>query len=206
MTVRLNLVLDEIIDRNRDNLQDAIDARQAEMAGNNLEHYMIYQLLGLSQDEGHNVDVYQNIGRFVYKYAGALIEEATIAILSETKEGGSIRIVNTITNNPGNFQIDFFSREDNKAHEIKWRDATTDGDHVRKEDNKIRCIVAAGMIPVRIMYFMPNRRQAIRIQNRVTDKYRVYGEAHIGADAWSYIHEYTGFDLYNYFQNRINAE
>ncbi|GAI58081.1 unnamed protein product, partial [marine sediment metagenome] len=112
------------------------------------------------------------------------------------------RIPNTISQSPKNFEIDFFVKPDNKAHEIKWRDATTDGDHVRKEHNKIQCIKKAGMIPVRVMYYMPNRKQAIRIQERVISVYREYGEAHIGKEAWDYIRNYTGFDLYTHLYQK----
>jgi hypothetical protein len=96
---------------------------------------------------------------------------------------------------------DFYVKSDNKAHEIKWRDATTDGDHVRKEKDKIQCIVKAEMIPVRVMYYMPNREQAIRIQKDIISSYEKYGEAYIGRKAWEYVYEYTGFDLYSYLYN-----
>jgi hypothetical protein len=122
------------------------------MDKNSLEHLSLYSILGFSEEEGLKIDLYQNIGRFLYKYAGALIEEATVAVLENSREGTSIRIPNTISQSPKRFVIDFFVESDNKAHEIKWRDATTDGDHVRKEHNKVQCIVKAGMIPVRVMY------------------------------------------------------
>jgi type II restriction enzyme len=206
MTDRLRSILDEIIARNRAALHQKIGARREEMAGNNVEHYRLYELLGFSEEEGQKIDLYQNIGRFVYKYAGALLEEATVAVLQHTQEGRRIRIPNTVSPSPKNFEIDFFVNRDNKAHEIKWRDATTDGDHVRKEHNKIRCIVGAGMIPVRIMYYMPNREQAIRIQERIIATYREHGEAYIGGAAWDYIRNYTGFDLYAYLYRRTRDE
>jgi type II restriction enzyme len=194
--------LDKIIERHRASLHEKIEERRVEMAENNLEHFRLYELLGFSEEEGRKIDLYQNIGRFVYKYAGALLEEATVAVLQHTKEGHRIRIPNTISRNPKNFEIDFFVRGDNKAHEIKWRDATTDGDHVRKEHNKIECMVDAGMIPVRVMYYMPNREQAIRIQERIIAAYREHGEAYVGGEAWDYIHHYTGFDLYAYLYRK----
>ena len=39
-------------------------------------HVLIYQVLGVSEGEGKLIDVYQNKGRFLYKYAGSLLEEA----------------------------------------------------------------------------------------------------------------------------------
>jgi len=54
------------------------------------------------------------------------------------------------------------------------------------------------MIPVRVMYYMPNRKQAIRIQERIIAAYAKHGQAHIGRDVWNYIHTCTGFDLHAY--------
>jgi hypothetical protein len=54
------------------------------------------------------------------------------------------------------------------------------------------------MIPVRVMYYMPNRKQAIRIQERIIAIYREHGEAYTGKEAWQYIRDYTGFDLRAY--------
>lgn len=198
MTDNLPSVLSKIIERNRSVLHSKIEERRAEMAKDDIEHYKLYEVLGLSQEEGRNIDLYQNIGRFVYKYAGALLEEATVAVLESARPGESIRIPNTVSQNPKTFEIDYYVTEDERAHEIKWRDATTDGDHIRKELNKIQCIVDAGMIPVRVMYYMPNRDQAIRIQTRIAAAYRVKGEAYVGSAAWRYIHDYTGFDLRAY--------
>ena len=172
------------------------------MEKDNLDHLLLYQLLGFSDTEGLKIDLYQNIGRFVYKYAGALIEEATAAVISAAKGGKPLRIPNTISSNPKQFGIDCFVKADNKAHEIKWRDATTDGDHIQKERNKVQCIVAAGMKPVRIMFFMPNRTQAQNIQQRIIELYRKHGEAYIGKDAWDYIRKYAGFDLFTHLQKR----
>ena len=61
------------------------------------------------------------------------------------------------------------------------------------------------MIPVRVMYYMPNRKQAIRIQERVISIYREYGEAHIGKAAWDYIRNYTGFDLYTHLYRKTKG-
>lgn len=202
MTVRLRSTLDEIIEHNRTSLHQKIEERRMEMAENSLEHFKLYELLGFSEEEGHQIDLFQNIGRFVYRYAGALLEQATVAVLQHAKEGKSVRIPNTISQNPKTFQIDFFVNADNKAHEIKWRDATTDGDHVRKEHNRVQCIIDAGMIPVRVMYYMPNRKQAIRIQEKIIAVYGEHGEAYTGREAWNYICDYTDFDLYTYLYRK----
>ena len=56
--------------------------------------------------------------------------------------------------------------------EIKWRDATTDGDHITKEHTRIRAIRDAGYKPVRVMFYYPNRAQAMRIQQTLESLYK----------------------------------
>ena len=125
MIAKLHSVLDGIVERNKKTLQQKIEERRLEMSENSIEHFKLYRVFGFSDEEGFRIDLYQNIGRFVYKYAGALLEQSTVAVLQYTKDGESIRIPNTINRSPKRFQIDFFVRSDNKAHEVKWRDATT---------------------------------------------------------------------------------
>ena len=36
------------------------------------------EFLGISFEEGENIDLYQNKGRFLYKYAGSFLEEAAV--------------------------------------------------------------------------------------------------------------------------------
>jgi hypothetical protein len=38
-------------------------------------HFLIYCALGVTAKEGRMIDIYQNIGRFLYKYAGSFLEE-----------------------------------------------------------------------------------------------------------------------------------
>ncbi|WP_308254985.1 ApaLI family restriction endonuclease [Geminocystis sp. GBBB08] len=52
----------------------------------------------------------------------------------------------------------------NDAIEIKWRDATTDGDHITKEHTRIKAIENHGYKPIRVMFYYPQREQAINIQ------------------------------------------
>lgn len=77
MPDRLASILDEIVDRKRSVLHARIQERRGEMERNNLEHLRLYELLGFSAEEGRRVDLDQNVGRFLYKYAGSLLEEAT---------------------------------------------------------------------------------------------------------------------------------
>ena len=41
-----------------------------------LPHYLLYQVLGISDEEGRLIDVYQSKGRFLYNYAGRFLEAA----------------------------------------------------------------------------------------------------------------------------------
>ncbi|NQG97795.1 ApaLI family restriction endonuclease [Streptococcus suis] len=48
------------------NLDIKVQERVREMADDNKSHYLIYGVLGISFEEGENIDLYQNIGRFFY--------------------------------------------------------------------------------------------------------------------------------------------
>jgi len=105
-----------------------------------------------------------------------------------------LKVDNTFGNRPKKFEID--CAIDNKAYEIKWKDATTDGDHITKEHTRIQVIKNCGYIPVRIMYYYPNRKQAIKIQETLETLYKgINGEYYYGNNAWNYIHKTTGIDL-----------
>src|SRR5699024_10778729 len=96
---------------------------------------------------------------------------------------------------PKKFEIDCLGNEE-IAHEIKWRDATTDGDHIRKEKNRIIATEKAGYTPVRLMFFKPNRKQAQKIQKSIEQLYKENrGNYYSGKDAWDYVFEKTGVDL-----------
>ncbi|MEQ6122297.1 ApaLI family restriction endonuclease [Reichenbachiella sp. MALMAid0571] len=82
------------------------------------------------------------------------------------------------------------------AIEVKWRDATTDGDHITKEHTRVKVIKEHGYKPIRIMFYYPQRDQAIRIQETLKTLYSgVDGEYHGGDEAWNYLQEYSGVDL-----------
>lgn len=187
--------LREIIHQHKRELSESIEKRRIAMEADDTGHYLLFRALGIEPEESKKIDLYQNIGRFVYRRAGSLLEELAVTALSLARGGEPIAIKNIISTNPSQFTIDCYVSEDNKAHEIKWRDATTDGDHVRKERDKLQCLVALDMIPVRVMFYYPQRRQAQRIQEKLLAQYREYGEAYVEGDAWRYIQEYTGYDL-----------
>lgn len=105
-----------------------------------------------------------------------------------------VKIPNTIDKSPKNVEIDCLV--DNRTYEIKWKDATTDGDHIKKEHKWVQIIKSAGYIPVRIMFFEPNRNQAIHIQATLKKLYEdMGGEYYSGEDAWDYLMKETGVDL-----------
>ncbi|MDX9992520.1 MAG: ApaLI family restriction endonuclease [Anaerolineales bacterium] len=176
-------------------LKSKMTARIEEMKEDDKSHFLIYQVLGVTDDEGELIDVYQNKGRFLYKYAGSFLEEATSLCFRETHPQASRkRIENTIGKRPKEFEIDCLI--DTDAIEIKWRDATTDGDHITKEHTRIQAIKAYGFTPIRVMFYYPNRDQAIRIQEALKAIYQsVGGEYYTGDEAWDYILARTGVDL-----------
>ena len=185
-----------LADRYADELKRRIDHRVDEMERDDRSHFLIYRVLGIAEDEGKLIDVYQNKGRFLYKYAGSFLEEAAKLCFKEKfPESGSVRIPNTRGQRPRTFEVDCLVGLD--ALEIKWRDATTDGDHITKEHTRIQVIHDAGYKPVRVMFYYPNRDQAMRIQQTLESLYRgVQGEYHYGDAAWTYVKERTGTDLF----------
>lgn len=176
-------------------LTTAIDSRVTEMQGDDVSHYLIYRVLGISERDGHLIDVYQNKGRFLYKYAGSFLEEATKLCFKEAfPDSGSLRIENTRGQRPKTFEIDCLVGND--ALEIKWKDATTDGDHITKEHTRIQVISDAGYTPIRVMFYYPNRKQAIRIQETLETLYDGVGGEYYYADAaWGYVSDKTKIDL-----------
>ncbi|MFN0202465.1 MAG: ApaLI family restriction endonuclease [Bacteroidia bacterium] len=177
------------------NLKEKITERKEEMKNDDNSHYLVYQVLGISEQEGADIDIYQNIGRFLYKYAGAFLEEAAIlCLLHKYPNGAKTKIDNTQGLKPKTFEIDFLNESD--AIEVKWKDATTDGDHITKEHTRVKAIQLAGYKPIRIMFFNPQRAQAIKIQETLKTLYLgVKGEYYAGDEAWAFLLRYTGIDL-----------
>ncbi|MFR9564877.1 MAG: ApaLI family restriction endonuclease [Rikenellaceae bacterium] len=177
------------------NLRDKIAEREIDMQSDDNSHYLIYRILGISNLEGRKIDLYQNTGRFLYKYAGSFLEEvATICLQEKYPDGKKVKIGNTLGVKPKTFEIDFLNESD--AIEIKWRDATTNGDHITKEHTRVKVITAKGLKPIRVMFYYPQREQAIKIQETLKTLYSgVSGDYYAGDDAWNFILSYTGFDL-----------
>jgi type II restriction enzyme len=188
----------------RTELSSQIDNRVDKMRFDNNSHYLIYKILGISTSEGQLIDVYQNKGRFLYKYAGSFLEEAAfICFKSKYPNAKKERILNTIGQRPKMFEIDCLIEKD--AIEIKWRDATTDGDHITKEHTRIQTIKARGFRPIRVMFYYPNREQAIRIQETLQTTYNGVGGLYYSGDsAWNFVKEKTDIDLLNILKELAN--
>lgn len=186
----------KIVKKYRDELQKKIQNRKIEMEEDNTDHYIIYNALGFTCEEGYQIDYQQNVGRFLYKYAGSLLEELAIASFKYAfpEAQSKVKLKNTIDNSPKHVEIDCLVGD--RAYEIKWKDATTDGDHIKKEYKRVRVIKDAGYTPIRIMFFEPNRDQAIRIQTALKNLYEdIDGEYYAGEAAWEYLLKETGVDL-----------
>ncbi|OWK99360.1 restriction endonuclease [Kaistella haifensis DSM 19056] len=177
------------------NLKGKIEARTEEMKADDNAHYLIYRVLGISLEQGQLIDSYQNTGRFLYKYAGSFLEaSATLCLNYKFPEGIKTKVENTIGQRPKTFEVDFLN--DNDAIEVKWKDATTDGDHITKEHTRVQVIKNHGYKPIRIMFFYPQRTQAIRIQQTLKTLYAgVDGEYYGGDEAWDFLKAYSGVDL-----------
>lgn len=177
------------------NLKGKIEARKEEMKADDNSHYLIYRVLGITTLEGQLIDEYQNTGRFLYKYAGSFLEDAaTFCFKYKFPDGIKTKVENTIGQKPKTFEIDFLNGND--ALEVKWRDATTDGDHITKEHTRVQVIKGHGYTPIRVMFYYPQREQAIRIQETLRTLYTgVEGEYYGGDEAWDFLKQYTGIDL-----------
>lgn len=172
-----------------------IENRKQEMQSDDNSHYLIYKILGIPADEGKLIDEYQNTGRFLYNNVGSFLEEAASLCLFFKYPTGERkkRIDNTQGQKPKKFEIDFLNGND--AIEFKWRDATTDGDHIIKEHTRVQ-VISREYTPIRVMFYYPQREQAIKIQETLKTLYQgVNGEYYAGDEAWAYLQSVSGYDL-----------
>lgn len=186
----------ELAQKYSNELEKQIGLRMLEMKGDDTSHFLIYRVLGITLQEGEKIDIYQNKGRFLYKYAGSFLEEAAIICfeLSHPNAIRKTRIPNNLGVKPKTFEIDCLIEQN--AYEIKWRDATTDGDHITKEHTRVKCIKGSNLIPIRLMFYYPNRTQAIKIQETLKTIYEgLNGQYYFGDGAWRHLKDKTGIDL-----------
>lgn len=195
MKMEVYATIKNLADKYAEDLKNQVDLRIEEMKSDDNSHYLLYRVLGITNEEGSLIDLYQNKGRFLYKYAGAFLEDAAIICIKyKYADAIKVKIPNTLGSRPKTFEIDCLV--DNLAHEIKWRDATTDGDHITKEHTRVKVIKEKGYVPVRVMFYYPQRTQAQRIQETLKTLYLgIGGEYYYGDTAWNYVKEFTGIDL-----------
>lgn len=109
-------------------------------------------------------------------------------------DGGKTYVDNNQGKKPKKFEIDFL--DGNNAIEIKWRDATTDGDHITKEHTRVKAIKSYGHTPIRVMFYYPEREQAKKIQATLKTLYAgIQGEYYGGEEAWAFMEKYSGYNL-----------
>ena len=171
MNMEVYNMIKTLADKYATTLKNRVDLRVEEMKKDDTSHYLLYHILGVSDKEGELIDLYQNKGRFLYKYAGDFLEEAvTLCIQYKYPDAKKkIKIPNTLGNRPKTFEIDCLV--DDLAHEIKWRDATTDGDHITKEHTRVKVTKQKGYVPIRVMFYYPQREQAQKIQETLETLY-----------------------------------
>ena len=68
----------ELADGYACDLKHQVDIRIEEMKEDDTSQYLLYRVLGVRNEEGNLMDLYQNKGRYLYKDAGAFREEATV--------------------------------------------------------------------------------------------------------------------------------
>jgi hypothetical protein len=174
----------------------AVEKRKLAMAKDANHHHFLYQMMGLSDLEAVELDVNQNNSRLLYRRLALCVEDLVWECFTAAQPDSLRHVIipNVVGEKPANFEIDIVSA--NRGLEVKWRDATTDGDHVMKEKHRIISVAAAGYIPHRIMLCTPEREQARKIQERMR---RIYAQNNgfflAGDDAWSFIKQETGFNL-----------
>ena len=195
MNLQIYEIINNLARRYSKELKKRIIDRVEELRYDDHSHFLLYRVLGISDEEGSLIDLYQNKGRFLYKYAGAFLEDAAITCMRHRYPNATkAKIPNTLGTRPKTFEIDCLVND--LAHEIKWRDATTDGDHITKEHTRVKVIQASGFVPIRLMFYYPQREQAKRIQETLKTLYQgAGGRYYCGDSAWDYIKEFTEIDL-----------
>ena len=140
MNLQVEKEIAKLADKYKLQLEKKFKERKLEMKKDDISHYMIYSILGIDKKIGQQIDAYQNLGRFVYNHAGSFLETASLICFKSNfpKSKEKFRIPNTISDKPKTFEIDCLINKN--AYEIKWRDSTTDGDHINKENMRIQVI------------------------------------------------------------------
>lgn len=154
----------------------------------NTDHYELYNVLGIEDASLMEREHYKM--RVVAANVGRMMEEVVIATLLHKfpQAKPKHKVANIRSPSPSMYEIDCLI--DNTAVEIKFRETTTDGDHAKKEENKLQTIIDYNLIPVRlIMYGTPTSKDLIEAYQQNDGLYLV------GDEAWQWIQDQTGVDL-----------
>lgn len=87
-------------------LRSQFQIREAEMEQDNNSHYLVYRVLGITDEEGKLIDSYQNKGRFLYRFAGDFLEKtALLCFQYKYPNATEKKIPNTIGKNQKPFKL-----------------------------------------------------------------------------------------------------
>ncbi len=185
-----------ICQRHAEAVREGFAKVQERLASSSREHARVFRALGIDDKTGLELDERHMEARFVYTHAGRLMEDiSSVCILSTRTARAKVRVPNICGSKPKRFEIDVLA-EEMDAIEVKWRDATTDGDHITKERDRATSVKAAGYKPIRLMFFEPSGKDAVKIQDQLSVEYPLIGgEYYRGPAAFAFLKVYTGIDV-----------
>jgi hypothetical protein len=157
------------------------------------EHHEIYELF-YSKEEINLIEKYHIMARILSANTGRIFDNVVKFIISDV-EGGQTEYWNNLNSHPMKFEIDIVNHTKKIAYEIKWRDATTDGDHKNKEFRKVDFIKNKGYKPIRLTFFLPELERSVKAQKDIIDYYSMNGLSYTGKEAFEYINTLANIDL-----------
>lgn len=165
----------------------------AELEADDNSHHQLYRLFGVEDAEALLIERHQNTGRLLWSQLGGFMQDVVTACF-RTRFPDAAPASVTVPGRRRGYQIDLVVGRD--AYEIKWRDGSTDGDHDNKERARLEAIFGAGFRPIKLMFYLPLRRQARAIQERLMALYMDRGGTFYVEDAaWRHVYDRTGVDL-----------
>jgi hypothetical protein len=178
-----------------------MEERFLEMKEESKAHHLMFRVLGYSDAQATEIEEQEQRARFVYANAGKFADKSVrLCFTSAYPDAKTVNIPNPFGDKPKKFEIDV-ALANGEGIEIKWRDATTDGDHRNKEKSRVRAVADAGYKPIRVMLFDPNRDKAIKAQDELRRIYgEVGGEYLSGKDGFDFIRERTQVDYLGILQ------
>lgn len=185
----------EIADNQIRCMNHRLAQRLLEMKSERTDHYDIFAALGVFSSEARLMEEQEQRARFVYANAGKFADKSVkLCFTTAFPDAKTVKIPNPFGEKPKTFEIDV-GLPNGDGVEIKWRDATTDGDHRNKEKARVKAVAMAGYKPVRLMLFDPNRDKAIKAQAELRAIYtEIGGEYLSGTEAFDFIEKRTGVD------------